>query len=130
MGRHVTEGLGIVGATLGPAMIAKLVDMPSVREWLTRPPEGELEGLQQVPYADRIKIVDGLNKVVEKAKEEGRPIKVAPNVAQVLAAGSAAKQQPDDKKEEPSENTEPQAYTGHTHVYDPDSGSIVPVQNA
>ena len=90
LGRHITEGLGIVGATLGPALIAKLVDYPPVRNWLIKGPAGEVEALSKLPNADRIKITDGLNKVIEKAKEEGKPIQVAPNVAKALSAGAVA----------------------------------------
>jgi len=77
-----------VGGAFGPALIAKLVDMPAVREFLTRPPAGELEGLQQVPHADRIKIVNGLNEVVKAAAAKGEPIKVSPAIAALLASGS------------------------------------------
>lgn len=73
---------GLVGSELGPAAIAKVVKLPSVREWLTRPPAGELETLQKLPYADRIKLTDGLKKVVTKAQSEG--VKVNPSVLTVL----------------------------------------------
>ena len=76
----------IAGTALGPTMVAKLVDMAPVREWLTRPPAGELETFQSLPYADRIKITDGLKKVVSQAQKQG--IKVSP--ALLTAIGYSA----------------------------------------
>ena len=57
---------GVAGSAFGPVAIAKLVANPSVREWLTRPPSGELETLEKLPYADRVRITDGLRQVIGK----------------------------------------------------------------
>jgi hypothetical protein len=75
-----------IGAAFGPAMIAKLAESPAVREWLTRPPAGELADLSKVPYADRIKITDGLKQVADKAG-----IKIAPLLARMMQAGALAR---------------------------------------
>lgn len=84
-GEGATIG-GIAGSAFGPAMIAKLADTPAVREWLTRPPAGELADLSKVPYADRIKIVDGLKQVADKAG-----IKMAPLLARMIQGGALAR---------------------------------------
>jgi hypothetical protein len=57
-----------------------------VRNWLTRPPAGELADLSKVPYADRIKIVDGLKQVADKAG-----IEMAPLLARMIQGGALAR---------------------------------------
>jgi len=86
-GTGATVG-GIAGSVFGPAAIGKLVEMPAVQEWLTRPPAGELETLQKLPYADRIALTDGLKKVAAKAQAQG--VKIDPRVAALVGAGTAA----------------------------------------
>lgn len=78
---------GMVGSAFGPAAIAKFVEMPAVREWLTRPPAGELETLKNLPHADRIQLTDGLKKVAAKAKAEG--VEVSPVLLKAIGATSA-----------------------------------------
>lgn len=78
---------GMVGSAFGPAAIAKVVEMPAVREWLTRPPTGELETLKNLPYADRIQLTDGLKKVAAKAQSEGVP--VSPALLKAIGATAA-----------------------------------------
>lgn len=84
-GEGATIG-GIAGSAFGPAMIAKLADTPAVRNWLTRPPAGELADLSKVPYADRIKITDGLKQIADKAG-----IKMAPLLARMIQGGALAR---------------------------------------
>lgn len=79
---------GIAGSVFGPAAIARLVEMPAVREWLTRPPKGELETLQKLPNADRIRLTDGLRQVASQAQRQG--IKVAPILTNLLSASVIA----------------------------------------
>ena len=76
-GTGATVG-GIAGSVFGPTVIGRLVELPSVREWLTRPPAGELETLQKLPSADRIKLTDGLAKMIPQAQAAG--IKVDPRI--------------------------------------------------
>lgn len=75
---------GMMGSAFGPAAIAKFVAMDSVREWLTRPPVGEVETLQKLPYADRVKIYDGLKQTIEQAQRQG--VKVDPKLAALVGA--------------------------------------------
>lgn len=86
------EGATIGGAavTFAPAVISRLIELPSVREWLTRPPAGELETLQKLPNADRIKLTDGLKKIVPQAQAAG--IKVSPALVALAGAGPATQQ--------------------------------------
>ena len=89
MGTMAMEAAGTAAYTFGPAMIAKLLDNAKFREWITRPPAGELETLQKLPNADRIKITDGLNKVVTAAQKQG--IKVDPKLAALAGAATTPK---------------------------------------
>jgi hypothetical protein len=88
-GSEGIEAAGAVSAAsyaFGPAVVAKLLDNPGVREWLTRPPTGELDALQKLPNADRIKITDGLKKVVQQAQTTGVP--VSPSVLAFVGASA------------------------------------------
>lgn len=78
---------GVAGSVLGPAAIAKIADVPAMREWLTRPPAGELETLQKLPYADRIQLMDGLKKVAAKAQAQG--VEVSPVLLKAIGATAA-----------------------------------------
>lgn len=88
---------GVIGTTMGPVAIARLVEVPAVREWLTRPPKGELETLRKLPSADRLRIVDTLGKVVDQAATFGKPIKVSPAITALIAGGLAPRQNPTDE---------------------------------
>jgi hypothetical protein len=75
------------GSIVGPEIINKIIDRPVVREWLTRPPQAELDALRQLPNADRIRLTDGLGKVVEEAKRQG--IKVDSRILSIVGATGA-----------------------------------------
>jgi hypothetical protein len=86
------EAGSVVGAAsyaLTPALVARLLENAGVKEWITRPPADELETLKKIPYADRIKITDGLNKVVTAAQKQG--IKVDPKLAALVGAATTPK---------------------------------------
>ena len=87
IGSMALEAGGTAAYTFGPAMVAKLLEKPGFREWITRPPAGELETLSKLPNADRIKITDGLQKVVKQAQSQG--IKVDPKLAALVGAGAS-----------------------------------------
>ena len=89
VGTMAMEAAGTAAYTFGPAMIAKLLDNAKFSEWITRPPAGELETLQKLPNADRIKITDGLNKVVTAAQKQG--IAVDPKLAALVGAATTPK---------------------------------------
>lgn len=93
----------IAGTALGPLAIAKLLDVPGVREWLTRPPAGELETLRNLPSADRLRITDTLGKVVEQSAKMGKPIKVSPAVMALIVGTRplAPRQHPSDEWSQP-----------------------------
>lgn len=86
---HGLEGAELGGAAsaasyvFGPSVVANILEKPAMREWLTRPPAAEIDALQKLPNADRIRIVDGLGKVVAQAKTQGIP--VSPVVAGLVA---------------------------------------------
>lgn len=84
LGTEVGSAAGALSYALSPAIVAKIISRPGVSEWLTRPPVGELEALQKLPYADRIRIVDGLDKVSNRARVMG--IHISPVLRQWLAA--------------------------------------------
>jgi hypothetical protein len=84
IGSMVMEAGGTAAYTFGPAAVAKLLEKPGFREWITRPPAGELETLQKLPSADRLKLTDGLGKVIQQAQKEG--IKVDPRLAALVGA--------------------------------------------
>lgn len=75
---------GVIGSTMGPAAISRLVEVPAVREWLTRPPAGELETLRKLPSADRLRITDTLKGVVEQSAKMGKPIRVSPAATAII----------------------------------------------
>lgn len=86
---HGEAGAGVgygIGTAIGPAMIARLVERPGMREWLTRPPTGELETLQKLPNADRLRITDGLKQIATAAQAKGIPISTS--LASVLGLSS------------------------------------------
>jgi hypothetical protein len=83
VGAGVGYGLGVA---FGPEIAARLVEIPKMRAWLMRPPAGELETLQKLPYADRIQLTDGLKKVAQKAQSQG--VIIAPELVQYLGMGA------------------------------------------
>jgi hypothetical protein len=89
---EVGAGAYTVGE-LSPFMIQKMLDNASFREWLTRPPTEELQTLQQIPGADRLKITDGLAKTVQAAQARG--VKVDPRLF-AIAGAAAPKKTPGD----------------------------------
>jgi hypothetical protein len=82
-------------APLTPIALAKLADIPAVREWLTRPQPGDLEALRQIPHADRVRITDTFKGVANQAAKSGKPISMSPEVAAALGI-AAPKQRPGD----------------------------------
>ena len=84
IGSMALETAGTAAYTFGPATIAKLFENAKFREWITRPPAGELETLQKLPNADRIRIEDGLNRAVQQARSKG--INVDPALAAIVGA--------------------------------------------
>jgi hypothetical protein len=89
---EVGAGAYTVGE-LSPFMIQKMLDKASFREWLTRPPTEELQTLQQIPGAERLKITDGLAKTVQAAQARG--IEVDPRLY-AIAGVAAPKKTPGD----------------------------------
>ena len=90
-GRTGAEIGGTLGAAFGPAVVANLLERPGMRAWITKPPPGELAALERLPNADRIKITDGLSKVVQAAQSKG--IKVSPALLAAIGAGAATRPQ-------------------------------------
>ena len=84
IGTMAIEAIGTAAYTFGPAAVAKLLENPGFREWITRPPKGELDTLMKLPNADRIAITDGLKQAVQKAQAKG--IKVDPTLAALVGA--------------------------------------------
>jgi hypothetical protein len=80
-------GAAYAVAEMTPFMIQHMLDDPKVRAWFTKPPKGELETLQKVPFADRIHIVNGLSEVLRQAAAQKRPIAVSPAVSAFLKGG-------------------------------------------
>ena len=87
----------LAGYALGPAGIAKLVESPAVREWLTRPPAEELEALRSLPSADRLRITDTLKTAAKSAQSQG--VKVSPALYPILGLGAniAPRKHPSDE---------------------------------
>jgi hypothetical protein len=108
VGAGVGSAAGAMSYALTPAIVARILERPAVAEWLTRPPSGELEALRKLPNADRIKITDGLEKVVKQAQNQG--IKVSPLVIGALGAlgfkGSKTQQLEKTRAAQQSEPTE------------------------
>jgi hypothetical protein len=92
-GEGATIG-GLAGYSLGPAAVAKLVETPAVREWLTRPPTAELEALRSLPHADRLRITDTLKQAAQLTG-----VKVSPALGAIigLEANIAPRKHPSDE---------------------------------
>jgi len=73
-------------AELTPFALQKMLDNPGVREWFTRPPAGELEVLQSVPHADRVRIADTFRQIVKQADKDHKSLKLAAPVVAFMAA--------------------------------------------
>lgn len=105
-GAAAAEAGFAVSSALGPAAVARLVERPAIREWLTRPPADELAALKSLPHADRVRIVDTLNKVAQSSQGSGRPIVVSPKLAVLgIAASShqpAPRRHPSDEYADPA----------------------------
>ena len=89
IGTMAIEAIGTAAYTFGPAAVAKLLENPGFREWITRPPKGELDTLMKLPNADRIAITDGLKQAVQKAQAKG--IKVDSTLAALVGAVAVPK---------------------------------------
>lgn len=90
-------GAVYTGAELTPFALQKLLDHPGVREWFTRPPAGEIETLQEVPHADRVKIADGLRGMIREADKQGKPVKLSRPVIAFIAANTRQQQSQQDQ---------------------------------
>jgi hypothetical protein len=77
LGRLGAEVGGAASYVFGPAAVAKLLESPGVREWITRPPVGELKALQSLPNADKIAITDGLIQTITAAQKQGMTVSPA-----------------------------------------------------
>ena len=97
---------------VGPSMVAKLAERPAIREWLTRPPSDELQALRQLPHADKIRVVDTLNKIVQQSQKTAKPIKVSPKLSTILGMASAAGQ-PAPRRHPSDEFTDPNHMNKH-----------------
>ena len=89
LGAEVGSAASAISYALSPSIVAKLLSRPAVVEWLTRPPAGELETLQKLPNADRIKITDGLAKVAAQAQKQG--VRVSPQLLAIIATTGSPK---------------------------------------
>lgn len=83
-GAEVGSAVGTAAYALSPAIVAKIISNPGVMEFLSRPPAGEIDALAKLPYADRIKLTDGLKQVAQAAQRKG--IKVDPALAAMIGA--------------------------------------------
>ena len=83
-GAEVGSAVGTAAYALSPAILAKIISHPGVMEFLSRPPAGEIDALAKLPYADRIKLTDGLKQVAQAAQRKG--IKVSPTLAALIGA--------------------------------------------
>jgi hypothetical protein len=77
--------LGVYGGDAFANMLGK----PGVRNFLTKPPAGELERLRSLPHADRIIITDGMKPIVDEAKKRG--VNVSPALLTALGASAFPK---------------------------------------
>lgn len=83
----VEIGSGIYAlAELSPFLLRRMVDNEALRSFFTRPPAGELESLQKIPYADRVKIVDGMKQVIRESHKMKKTIRVSPRLLSLIVA--------------------------------------------
>lgn len=79
-------GLVWTAGEVAPFVLQKLLDRPGVREWFTRSPADEIEALQKVPHADRVRIVNGFRGLIREADKQGKPLKINPALVRFIAA--------------------------------------------
>lgn len=88
-----------VGAYEGGKFAAsRMLNKPGVVEWLAQTPPQEMEVLNKIPGADKVKIINAVTNEAEKAAKAGKQVQLSPearqwlgaaNVARILAANSA-----------------------------------------
>lgn len=77
---------GFEAFTRGLALYAQ---KPGVAEWFAKSPAGEIEALQRIPGADRVKIANTYAQVADEAARQGRLKTLDPKVAAFLGATNA-----------------------------------------
>ena len=102
---HILSGRGgyelpIASVTYegGKYAASRLLNKPGVVEWLSRTPQAEIDALNKIPGADRVRIAAG---ITDAAVKSGRPVRLSPaarsflgpaNVARILAISAAGNQ--------------------------------------
>jgi hypothetical protein len=72
----------------GKFYASRILNKPSVIEWLAKTPPEEAAVLAKIPGADKVKIVDGLTQV---AIESGKPVSLSPAARTLLGPSNTAK---------------------------------------
>jgi len=77
---------------------SRLLTKPGVVEWLAQTPPEEMEVINKIPGADKVKIIQGVTEAAEKTAKTGKPVQLSPaarsflgpaNVARILVANSS-----------------------------------------
>jgi len=100
-------GLAWSAGELTPFVLQRLLDRPGVREWFTRPPTAELETLQKVPHADRVRIADGMRSMVKEAEREGKPLKLGPGVVTFIFANGSSRKRDGGQQDHREQSAQP-----------------------
>ena len=104
----VGTGLGYTVGTFAPKYIGRLVEKGAVQDWLMKMPKEEVDIINKIPGADKIKIVNGIAEVAAESAKRGKPVRLSTeartflgpaNVAKILAVNSSVQGQVKNRRE-------------------------------
>lgn len=70
---------------------SRVLNKPGVVEWLAKTPPQEMEVLQKIPGADKVKIINAVTSEAEKAAKAGKQVQLSPEARQWLGAANVAR---------------------------------------
>lgn len=70
---------------------SRVLNNPTVTKWLSKTPPEEVQALNRIPGADKIKVQDGLTNIIVESGRQGKPVTVSPELQQFLGPENVAK---------------------------------------
>jgi hypothetical protein len=75
----------------GKYAASRVLNNPSVQNWLIKTPPEEVQALNRIPGADKIKVQDGLTNIIVESGRQGKPVTVSPELQQFLGPENVAR---------------------------------------
>lgn len=72
----------------GKYAASRALNNPKVVEWLAKTPQAEIDAINKIPGADKVRIVDGITNAAVKS---GKTVNLSPQARQLLGPGNVAK---------------------------------------